>query len=159
MDLGLTDKRAVVAGSSAGLGLASARALAEAGARVVISGRDHRRLDRAVAVLAADGLTVVPVAGDVSTPETAAAFIDEAAGALGGVDILVPNAGGPPPGTFATTDLDAYRHALDLNMLSAIELCRRTVPAMQEAGWGRVVAITSLAVSYTHLTLPTICSV
>ena len=66
--------------------------------------------------------------------------------ALGGVDILVTNAGGPPPGNFASTDVDAYPAAIDLNLLSVVGMCKAAVPAMQAAGWGRVVAITSLAV-------------
>ncbi|HVN50067.1 MAG TPA: SDR family oxidoreductase, partial [Acidimicrobiales bacterium] len=65
---------------------------------------------------------------------------------LGQVDILVPNAGGPPPGTFATTDLAAYLPALELNLLSVVALCHAAVPPMQQRGWGRVVAITSISV-------------
>ena len=67
-------------------------------------------------------------------------------GALGHVDILVANAGGPPPGGFASTDLETYSLALQLNLLSAIRMCRALVPSMQERGWGRVVAITSSTV-------------
>ncbi len=66
--------------------------------------------------------------------------------ALGGIDILVTNAGGPPPGNFASTDVDAYPAALDLNLMSVVAMCKAAVPSMQAAGWGRVVAITSLAV-------------
>lgn len=66
--------------------------------------------------------------------------------ALGGLDILVANAGGPPPGTFASTDLDAYAPALELNLLSTVAMCQTAVPMMQRQGWGRVVAITSVAV-------------
>ena len=64
----------------------------------------------------------------------------------GPLDILVPNAGGPPPGTFASTDVDAYAGALDLNLLSIVGMCKAAVPGMQERRWGRVVAITSLSV-------------
>lgn len=91
-----------------------------------------------------EGLSVVPVVADLSTPEGAALLVDEAAGLLGGVDILVANAGGPPPGTFESTSIDDYRTALDLNMLSTVAMCQRAVPLMQDAGWGRVVAITSI---------------
>ncbi len=120
MDLGLKDKRAVVAASSAGLGLASARSLAQAGARVVISGRDRERLSSAVDQLSADGLDVVGIKADVSSPEGSAALVEQSTEQLGGVDILIANAGGAPPGTFATTSIDAYRDALDLNLLSTI---------------------------------------
>lgn len=144
MDLGIEGKRAVVAASSAGLGLAAARALAREGVRVAISGRDPARLAAAEQSLRDEGADVVAVPADVSSAEGAAAMVDEAVERLGGVDILVANAGGPPPGTFATTSLDAYREALDLNLLSTVAMCQQAVPAMQAAGWGRVVAITSI---------------
>jgi 3-oxoacyl-[acyl-carrier protein] reductase len=92
------------------------------------------------------GPRAVPLVADVSTTDGATGFVDAAREALGGVDILVTNAGGPPAGRFATTDLDAYTPALALNLLSVVAMCRAAVPAMQEAGWGRVVAITSSTV-------------
>lgn len=144
MDLGIEGRRAVVAASSAGLGLAAARALAAEGVRVAISGRDPERLLAAEQALRHGGADVVAVRADLSTSEGSAAMVDEAVDRLGGVDILVPNAGGPPAGTFATTTLDAYRAALDLNLLSTVAMCQRAVPVMQAAGWGRVVAITSI---------------
>jgi len=149
MDLGITGKRAAVAAASGGLGFGAARALAAEGVRVAICGRDQERLERAVDQLVADGAApddVVAVEVDVSTVEGAAAFVASARDTLGGVDILVTNAGGPPPGTFASTDLDAYREALDLNLLSTIAMCQTAVPAMVDAGWGRVVAVTSIGV-------------
>jgi 3-oxoacyl-[acyl-carrier protein] reductase len=143
MDLGISGRTAAVAAGSAGLGLGTAKALAAEGVRVAICGRDPQRLDAAVAAI---GHGAVGLRWDVSTPEGAAGFVDEAILTLGQVDILIANAGGPPPGTFATTDLDAYRHALDLNLLSTVEMCRIAIPPMRERGWGRVVAITSLGV-------------
>ena len=83
---------------------------------------------------------------DVSTIAGATGFVEAATEALGQVDILVPNAGGPPPGTFASTPLDAYLPALELNLLSTVAMCEAAVPAMCERGWGRVVAITSVSV-------------
>lgn len=144
MDLGIEGRRAVVAASSAGLGLAAARALAGEGARVVINGRDPDRLGEAERALRDEGADVVAVHADVSTPEGAAAMVVEARDRLGGIDILVANAGGPPAGTFASTSMDAYRSALDLNLLSTVAMCQEAVPAMQAARWGRVVAITSI---------------
>jgi 3-oxoacyl-[acyl-carrier protein] reductase len=142
MDLGIAGRRAAVAAASAGLGLGAARALAEAGVRVAICGRDRERLDDAVAAL---GEGAVAIQADLSDADRAGGFVEEAAERLGGaVDILVANAGGPPPGTFATTELDDYRAALELNCLSTIAMCRGAVPGMRERGWGRVVAITSL---------------
>lgn len=144
MELGIRDRRAVVAGSSAGLGLAAARALAAEGVEVTICGRDPERLAAAEQKLRGDGAEVLAVVADVSSPTGAAALVDQAREHFGGVDILVANAGGPPPGTFATTTIDAYRQALELSLLSTVSLCQATVPAMQDAGWGRVVAITSI---------------
>ncbi len=146
MDLGISGRRAAVAAASAGLGLASARALAAEGARVAVCGRDQRRLDDAVAAITREGGDAVGLVADVSTTSGAAGFVAEATEALGGLDILVPNAGGPPPGTFASTDLDAYGPALELNLLSTVAMCKAAVPALVAQGWGRVVAITSISV-------------
>ncbi|HEV7723191.1 MAG TPA: SDR family oxidoreductase [Iamia sp.] len=143
MDLGLSGKTAAVAGASAGLGRAAARALAAEGVTVAICGRDRARIDAAASEL---GPSAVPVVADVSTTDGATAFVEEAIAALGRVDILVPNAGGPPAGTFATTPLEAYIPALQLNLLSTVAMCQAAVPAMAERGWGRVVAITSASV-------------
>lgn len=143
MDLGISGKRAIVAGASSGLGLSAARALVAEGVRVVVGSRTAARIEAAAADL---GPSAIPLVGDVGTPEGATAFAEAAVEALGGVDIVVTNAGGPPAGTFASTPLDAYPSALDLNLLSVVALCKATVPAMQAQGWGRVVAITSVAV-------------
>jgi 3-oxoacyl-[acyl-carrier protein] reductase len=146
MDLGIAGRRAAVAAGSSGLGLGSARALAAEGVRVALCGRRADRVEAAAADLRAAGGDVVGLVADVSTPEGAAGFVEAAAEALGGVDILVTNAGGPPAGTFASTSLDAYEPALRLNLLSTVAMCRAAVPAMAERGWGRVVAITSSTV-------------
>jgi 3-oxoacyl-[acyl-carrier protein] reductase len=141
MDLGISGKRAAVAAASRGLGLATAQALAAEGVQVAICGRDRTTIE------AAAGTTMVPLVADVSTAAGATGFVRDAREALGGVDILIANAGGPPPGTFADIDdLDAYARAFELNALSTIAMCREAVPAMQSKGWGRVVAITSIAV-------------
>jgi 3-oxoacyl-[acyl-carrier protein] reductase len=142
MDLGIAGRTAAVAGASSGLGFAAAQALAAEGVRVAICGRDRGRLEAAAARI--DG--AVPLVADVSTVAGARGFVEEAAAALGQVEVLVPNAGGPPPGTFASTPLDAYGPALELNLLSTVAMCEAAVPAMCERGWGRVVAITSASV-------------
>jgi 3-oxoacyl-[acyl-carrier protein] reductase len=141
MDLGITGRRAAVAAASAGLGLASAKALADEGVEVAICGRDGERLRAA-----AERIGAVPIVADVSTADGAAGFVEAARDALGGVDILVTNAGGPPGGNFAQTDVDAYPAALELNLMSVVAMCKAAVPAMQEQQWGRIVAITSLSV-------------
>jgi 3-oxoacyl-[acyl-carrier protein] reductase len=143
MDLGLSGRTAAVAAASAGLGLAAAKALAAEGVRVCVCSRDRSRIEAAAEEI---GELAVPVVADVGTPDGATRFVDDAAAALGRVDILVTNAGGPPSGTFASTSLDAYPAALDLNLLSVVAMCTAAVPPMRERRWGRVVAVTSLAV-------------
>jgi len=146
MDLGLRGRRAIVAGATAGLGLASAVALVEAGVRVVVCGRNHDRLDDALATLRRSGDDVTGIVADVSSVAGANGFVTAATDLLGGVDILVANAGGPPPGTFSSTPIEAYVTALELNLLSTVAMCQAAVPAMVEQRWGRVVAITSISV-------------
>jgi 3-oxoacyl-[acyl-carrier protein] reductase len=146
MDLGIAGRRAAVAAGSAGLGLATSAALAAEGARVAICGRDPGRLAGAIEGLATGtGPAPVGIEADLSTAEGARRFAESAAERLGGpIDILVCNAGGPPPGTPLATDVTTYRAALELNCLSTIAMCQAAVPTMVEQGWGRVVAITSI---------------
>jgi len=155
MDLGIAGRTAAVAAGSAGLGLASATALAAEGVRVAICGRDEDRVDGAVAGLPVVGAgDHVGLVADVSSPAGATGFVAAVTDAFGAPpDILVTNAGGPPPGTFASTPLDAYEPALALNLLSVVAMCKAAVPAMQARGWGRVVAITSVAVKQPIATL------
>jgi 3-oxoacyl-[acyl-carrier protein] reductase len=142
VELGIAGRRAAVAASSAGLGKATALALAQEGVIVAICSRTRDRIDAA----AADIHGSIPLVADVSTEAGAIAFIQEATEALGGLDIVVANGGGPPPGTFASTDLSLYRQAIEQNCLSSIAMCSESVPAMQAQGWGRVLAITSVSV-------------
>ncbi len=132
-----------MAAASSGLGRASARALAAEGAAVAIAGRDRDRVEAAARSI---GAGTVPLVVDVSGVDGGAAFVAAAADALGGVDVLVTNAGGPPPGNFAGTGTDLYQAAIELNLLSVVGMVKAAVPAMVERGWGRVVAITSVAV-------------
>lgn len=143
MDLGIDGKRAAVAAASTGLGFAVAASLAAEGVSVAICGRDRARIEASAEEIDGD---VIPLVADVSTVDGAARFVAAASESLGGVDILVTNAGGPPPGTFGSTPVDAYQPALDLNLMSVVAMCYAAVPAMREQGWGRIVAITSLAV-------------
>ncbi|MFT5530420.1 MAG: 3-oxoacyl-[acyl-carrier protein] reductase [Candidatus Poriferisodalaceae bacterium] len=147
MDLGINGRTAAVAAGSAGLGLGAAKALAADGVRVAICGRDEARLAAAVAEIeAAGGTDVVSIVADVSTSDGGRQFVEDAIAQMGHIDILVTNAGGPPPGTFTNTDLDGYQTAFDMNCLSMIEMCRVAIPPMRERGWGRVCAITSVGV-------------
>src|SRR4051812_15960661 len=145
MDLGIAGRTAAVAAASGGLGFGTAAALVDAGVRVAICGRDEAKVDAAVTRLGG-GDHAVGLVADVGTPDGAGAFVEEAIARLGSIDILVPNAGGPPAGTFASTDLDLYSPALALNLLSTVAMCKVAVPPMQARGWGRVVAITSSTV-------------
>src|ERR1700712_3163625 len=143
MDLGIAERRAAVAGASGGLGLATAKALAAAGVHVAICGRDEARIRAAATAVGHD---CHPLVCDVAAAEGGEAFVEAAVDALGGIDILIPNAGGPPPGTFASTPVELYQTGLDLNLLSIVGMCKAAIPAMQARRWGRVVAITSVAV-------------
>jgi 3-oxoacyl-[acyl-carrier protein] reductase len=144
MDLGIEGRRAIVPASSTGLGLAVARALADAGANVAMCGRDRDRIEGAAASIGARARALV---ADVTSPEGAVGFLDAAEEALGGpADILILNGPGPPAGTFASAMLDQYAEALARLVLPGVAVCRRAVPGMRERGWGRVVAITSIAV-------------
>lgn len=142
MNLGLEGRRAAVAAASRGLGLACARALAAEGVQVAICGREAATIEAA-----AESIGAVPIVADVSDTDQARGFVRQAHEQLGGLDILVANAGGPPPGRFAdVSDPDEYRRAFELNALSTIAMCAEAVPIMQAQQWGRVVAITSIAV-------------
>lgn len=139
----------MVAASTSGLGLETARSLGEAGCHVVVSGRDEARL----AAAADEVPNAIAVRGDVSTVAGADAFIAEATDALGGIDILVTNAGGPPPGDFASTPIEAYDAALQMNLVAMAAMCKAAIPAMQERKWGRVLGITSTSVRQPMPTL------
>ena len=141
MDLGIQGKKAAVAAASTGLGFGCAKALLEDGAEVAICSRSEERIREAAAEL---GAGAVPIVADMSTEDGARSFVEQAIEKLGQVDILVANAGGPPPGSPATTSIDGYREAIDLNLLSTIVMCQTALPGMRERGWGRVVAITSI---------------
>jgi 3-oxoacyl-[acyl-carrier protein] reductase len=143
MDLGISGRRAAVAAASTGLGFATAEALAGEGVRVAICGRDRDRIDAAAERIGGDTVGIV---SDVSSPDAAAEFVAQARERLGGLDILVPNCGGPPPGNFAQTEVAAYAEAISMNLMSVVSMCKAAVPAMQEQSWGRVVAITSVSV-------------
>ncbi len=143
MDLGIRGKRALVCASSKGLGRGCAEALAAAGADLVMNARGAEALEEAAdAIRAAYGVEVTAVAADITT-EAGRAEVLEAAGA---VDILVTNAGGPPPGNWTDWEREDFIKALDANMLTPIALIKALVPGMMERGWGRVVNITSQSV-------------
>lgn len=143
MDLGIRGRRAVVCASSKGLGRGCAEALAAAGCALVVNARGAEALaDAAEAIREAHGVSVEAVAADVTT-EGGQRMVIEAAGAP---DILVTNAGGPPPGMWSDWGRQDFIAALDANMLAPIALMTALLPGMCERGWGRVVNVTSQSV-------------
>ena len=143
MDLGISGRTALVTGASTGLGLASAQALAAEGVTVALASRSAEKLAAAAATIDGEVPTLaVDLADDSSIDTMLAAAVE----ALDHVDILVANAGGPPPGTFASTNVDLYPAALQLNLLAHVRMCKALIPPMRDRGWGRVVAITSVTV-------------
>lgn len=143
MDLGIKGKRGLVCAASKGLGRGCAEALAEAGVDLVINARSAGPLEQTARAIADRyGVSVTPVAADITTEDGRRAVLD----ALGQADILVTNAGGPPPGQWTDWTRDDFIKAIDANMLSAIALMQALVPGMMERGWGRVVNITSQSV-------------
>ncbi len=143
MDMGLTGKRALVCASSKGLGLGCARALASEGVDLVMNARGQDALDAAADTIRAEfGVEVTTVAADITTEAGQKAVLE----AAGDLDILVTNAGGPPPGIWSNWNRDDFIAALDANMLTPIALMKAVLPGMMARGWGRVVNITSQSV-------------
>lgn len=146
MELGLEGKVAAIGGASTGLGKAIAWSLAREGARVAICARGAERLDRTRRALErASGRDAFAFPCDLSTENGPAEFIEATTREFGGLDILVCNAGGPPPTTLTTTSPDAWQQALELSLLSAIRLTSAAVPHMRRQQWGRIICITSVS--------------
>ncbi|WP_242891983.1 SDR family NAD(P)-dependent oxidoreductase [Actinomadura litoris] len=144
LDLGLEGRVAMVAAATSGLGLATARELAAAGADVAVCGRDAARLDAAAAELDAAGPgRVAATRLDVLDHDGAAAWVERTAAELGGPHVLVTNAGGPPPGPVLGFGLADYRAAVELCVLSHIALVQAALPHMRAAGWGRILMVAS----------------
>ena len=147
MDLGISGKIALVTAASKGLGRGSAEALSAEGCRVAICARTRADVERAAKEIAGQtGHEVVPLVADMSKPADIEALLRDVRARLGEPDIVVGNAGGPPPGNFASTALDQFLPAFELSMMSSIRLTYGVVPAMKAKGWGRIVYITSVSV-------------
>ena len=142
MELGIKGRTAIVCGSSKGLGFGCAEALAKEGVNLVICSRTPDAINAAADVLRGHGVEVTAVACDITTPEGRQAVLD----VCPNPDILVTNAGGPPPGLWSDWTRDDFIAALDANMLTPIELMKAVLPSMIDQGWGRVVNITSQSV-------------
>ena len=147
MDLRLAHKRALVTGASRGLGFATARLLAAEGCEVAVNSRSLENARSAAAVIATEtGTTCVGLAGDLSDPSVPARLLGEAASALGGLDILILNAGGPPSGQFESFDDAIWQEAVEITLLSKVRLVREALPLLRRSEAASVLAIASYAV-------------
>ena len=147
MDLGLTNKIAVVGASSKGLGKAIALGLAQEGTKVTICARDNNVLEKtADEIRNVTNSEVLAIPTDVSDPKQVEVLIAKAIGHFGGIDILVNNAGGPKAGRFDDLSAEDYLDAVHLNLMSTINLCRAVIPWMRKRGSGRIINLTSVSV-------------
>ena len=147
MDLKLKGLRAFVAGSSKGLGYATALALAREGCRPVINGRDQARVSAAAAKISADtGIKALALVGDLTDPDVPFRLVNEAARLLGGLDILITNAGGPPSGAFETMEEADWQKAVDLSLMSHVRLIKAALPYLRKSKVASVLTVTSYSV-------------
>jgi 3-oxoacyl-[acyl-carrier protein] reductase len=143
MDLGLQGKVALVTASSKGLGRATAHALSQEGAKVVMCARNQAGLDAAAEAMPGETL---PIQADVTTPEAPQHLVDAAVDRFGALHVLVANAGGPPPVRALEVDDSSLQAALQANLRTSIRLVQAALPPMRAAGWGRICLIASKAV-------------
>jgi 3-oxoacyl-[acyl-carrier protein] reductase len=147
MDLGLKDKVVIVAASSGGLGKATALGFANEGARVIISGRDAERLQKAKDDIAnASGRDVMAVQMDVMNAADITKMVEAVVEQYGTVHVLINNAGGPPPGYFWETEDAEWQKAYELTVMSSVRMTRAVLPFMRKQQWGRIINITSSTV-------------
>ena len=142
MDLGLNGCRALIAGASKGLGKACAAALSREGARAFICSRNAEQIARTATEVGAAGSCTA----DISRPDEVKRVVAAAVAALGGLDILVTNAGGPPTGAFVKASDDDWDIGYQLNLMSAVRLIREALPALKASGRGRIVNLTGYGV-------------
>ncbi|MGW0161600.1 SDR family oxidoreductase [Mycobacterium sp. NPDC003323] len=143
MDLGITGRTALVLGAGGGLGSAIAARLAQEGANVAVAGRSEEGLAATVAAVEAAGAKALPVVWDLADLDRVDAAVSAVEQALGPVDILVNNTGGPPPTSVAGQDTATWRSSFEQMVLSVISLTDRVIPTMRERHWGRVLTSTS----------------
>ena len=147
MDFGLKGKRAIVMAASRGLGFACARALAAEGCNLVMCSRDESRISAAADTIRKEtGVRVHAIASDVSGDGEARRLVHEAVTHLGGLDIVVHNAGGPPAGDTASMTEAQWQKAFEQNMLSLVRVVNAAVPEMKKAGGGRIITIASSSI-------------
>jgi 3-oxoacyl-[acyl-carrier protein] reductase len=141
MDIGLKNRWALVTGSSAGIGVAIARALAREGARIVVHGRDATRTEAVAQGIGAMGAEAIAVIGDLATDDGAARALAAAIEASNGIDILVNNAGSYAATSWLDTTPDSWRAFYEADVLSVVRMVKAVVPHMRKAGWGRIINI------------------
>lgn len=146
MDLGIRGRTALVTAGSKGFGFGSALALAEEGCNVVVSARGEEALRAAEERLVGAGAEVLAIAADVTDPSTPARLVEATVERFGSIDIVVANAGGPPPARSLDLDDDALFKALNDNFVTSARLVRHAVPHMRTQGWGRIACITSSSI-------------
>src|SRR5512141_3517246 len=147
MDLGLKEKRAFIAGSSRGLGYATALTLAREGCRVVINSRDEEKVKAAAQTIVREtGTQAYGVAGDVSEASIPEMLIHSAVELLGGLDILITNAGGPPAGSFEIFEEEKWQKAVDVSFMSHVRLIRAALPYLRKSVSPSVLTFTSYTV-------------
>ena len=147
METGLKNKSVIVAASSQGMGLATAHAFAAEGARVAMCARNAKTLAAAAdEVRRMHKAEVIDQVLDVTDSVAVAAFVKSVAGKLGGIDVCVTNAGGPPAKNFLSITVEEWRKAVELNFLSVVHFAREVIPHMQKKRWGRIITITSTSV-------------
>jgi 3-oxoacyl-[acyl-carrier protein] reductase len=141
MDLQLKNKRALVTGASRGLGFATAKLLAAEGANVAINSRDAAKL-----AAAAESIGAIAIPADLLGPDSPGKIVEEAVAKLGGLDILVCNAGGPPPGAFESFDEATWQKAIDLSFMSNVRLIKAALPYLRKSAAASVLTVTSYSV-------------
>ncbi len=147
MDLKLKDKRALVTGSSRGLGYAVALALAKEGCKVAINGRDEAKIKAVAEKLSREtGTQVIGLAGDVSLPDVPEKLVQQTAEAFDGLDILITNAGGPTPGTIDSLDEAAWQKGIDLCLMAHVRLIKSALPYLRKSDSASILTVTSLSV-------------
>jgi 3-oxoacyl-[acyl-carrier protein] reductase len=147
MDLGLSGKVGIVAAASKGLGKAVAMRFAQEGMKVAICARDASTLNATAQEIARrTGAEVLPIRADVTRYDEIKNLVAETVRRFGGLDVLVTNAGGPPPGNFFACDDSAWEQAFQLTLMSVVRLCREAIPHMQKRGGGRIINIASVSV-------------
>ena len=147
MNLGLKDKTAIVAASARGLGRAVAEGLAAEGARLTMCDIDEDEVQKAASEIAAKtGTEILAIRTDVTNRNDVRKLVEQTVEGFGNVDILVTNAGGPPPTNFLDTGDEWWQKAVELNLLSTIFMCRETIPHMMKQRWGRIITVTSVSV-------------